>query len=78
MRRAKWGAGEPKLRNATKPGGAKGLTAAGLPVLQMEMIGDGVTQRVIYHCIDKNGGKCEIDGNEWEQFVRNNEKGKTI
>jgi hypothetical protein len=71
------GRGLTQITQSVIARGAKGLTAAGLPVLQMEIIGDGVTQRVIYHCIDKNGGKCEIEGNEWEQFVRDHEKGKT-
>jgi hypothetical protein len=71
------GRGRTKITQCDITRGAKGLTAAGLPVLRMEIIGDGAIQRVIYHCIDKNGGKCEIDGNEWEQFVRDHEKRKT-
>lgn len=69
--------GPTKITQRDITRGAKGLTAAGLPVLQMELVGDGVTQRIIYHCVDKNGGQCEIDGNEWEQFVRDHEKRQT-
>jgi hypothetical protein len=68
------GRGPTKLTQRDISRGAKGLTTAGLLVQRMEMVGDGVTQRVIYHCVDKNGGEREVNGNEWERFVRDEKR----
>jgi ribosomal protein L44E len=47
---------------------AKGLGAAGRPVLRTEF--DPVTKRVVFFCSGENGKGYELTEDEWEKNVR--------